>query len=148
VTALRGSPEFWDAVVEAAARLGIAERHVEKDYWVTATLRALAERFDGLYLFKGGTSLSKAYHLLERFSEDIDLPLVSDEGSATEDLPDELASVVGEVCGSVGIVDDRTEGFARRMLFAYPELPNTPNGTWDASPDRHRTRRVRWHAMR
>ena len=126
MTALRSSPDFRDAVLEAAARLGIAERQVEKDYWVTATLRVLAERFDGQFLFNGGTSLSKAYQLVERFSEDIDLLLVSDEGPATEELLDERAAVVGGVCGSVATIDDRTEGFARRMLFPYPELPNTP----------------------
>ena len=83
------------------------------------------ERFDGQFLFKGGTSLSKAYRLVERFSEDIDLLLLSDEGAATEELLDRVALAVSEVCGNTATVDDRTEGFGRRMLFAYPELPNT-----------------------
>ena len=125
MTVLRGSVDFRDAVIEAASRLGIAERQVEKDYWVTATLRCLAKRFDGQFLFKGGTSLSKAYRLVERFSEDIDLLLLSKEGAATEALLDALAAAVSEVCGTTATVDGGTEGFARRMLFAYPELPNT-----------------------
>jgi len=125
MTPLRGSGEFRDAVIEAASRLGIAERQVEKDYWVTATLRALVERFDGQFLFKGGTSLSKAYRLVDRFSEDIDLLLLSEEGTATEELLDVLEAAVGEVCGSTATVDSATAGFARRMLVAYPELPNT-----------------------
>jgi hypothetical protein len=125
MTLLRRSTDFRDAVIEAASRIGIAERQVEKDYWVTATLRELVERFDGQFLFKGGTSLSKAYRLVERFSEDIDLLLLSDEGAATEELLDRVALAVSEVCGNTATVDDRTEGFGRRMLFAYPELPNT-----------------------
>lgn len=59
-----------------AARLGTAVQNVEKDFWVRWTLDAL---FNGLQsggprlLFKGGTSLSKAYGLVSRFSEDIDI---------------------------------------------------------------------------
>lgn len=47
---------------------------IEKDWWVTVTLKALfqTECKDAL-LFKGGTSLSKGFNLIERFSEDIDL---------------------------------------------------------------------------
>src|SRR5689334_23546036 len=50
---------------------------VRKDYWVTRVLRALAldEAHRGLLLFKGGTSLSKGWRLINRFSEDVDLLL-------------------------------------------------------------------------
>ena len=49
---------------------------VEKDWWVVQTLRLIFEMdcADSL-VFKGGTSLSKAWGLIERFSEDIDLAL-------------------------------------------------------------------------
>jgi predicted nucleotidyltransferase component of viral defense system len=47
---------------------------VEKDWWVVQTLALLFELEIGKYLvFKGGTSLSKAWGVIERFSEDIDL---------------------------------------------------------------------------
>jgi len=64
-----------------AQRLGTSERNVEKDFWVCLTLDAL---FNGLppgprLLFKGGTSLSKAYGLIERFSEDIDVTVFRDD---------------------------------------------------------------------
>jgi len=49
---------------------------LEKDVWVVWTLSALFESDFGKHLvFKGGTSLSKAYKAIERFSEDIDLSL-------------------------------------------------------------------------
>jgi len=56
--------------------------YVEKDYWVTYVLRNLfnSEYADKI-IFKGGTSLSKAYFLIERFSEDVDLQLINFEGS-------------------------------------------------------------------
>jgi hypothetical protein len=126
VNLLRGSNDFRDAIVEAAARLGVAERQVEKDYWVTETLRELVRRFDGEFLFKGGTSLSKGYRLVERFSEDIDLLLLSEEGDATEGLLDEIQTAAGDVCGSPAEVDQRTKGLARRILVTYPQLQNTP----------------------
>jgi hypothetical protein len=62
---------------EAAARLGMTPAVVEKDFWVTWVLDRLfaTPALTRLLIFKGGTSLSKAYGLIERFSEDIDLIL-------------------------------------------------------------------------
>ena len=49
---------------------------IEKDWWVTQTLAIVFElEFAEHLLFKGGTSLSKSWHLIKRFSEDIDLAL-------------------------------------------------------------------------
>jgi hypothetical protein len=65
-----------DVFVTAARRLGIAEQNVEKDFWVCWTLEALFHALppDGpRLLFKGGTSLSKGFGLISRFSEDIDI---------------------------------------------------------------------------
>lgn len=60
---------------EAGARLNLFEIAVEKDFWVCWTLRKLFELPEwGEHLsFKGGTSLSKCWNLIERFSEDIDI---------------------------------------------------------------------------
>lgn len=62
---------------EAAARLGMTPAVVEKDFWVTWALNRLFANptLARLLMFKGGTSLSKVYGLIERFSEDIDLIL-------------------------------------------------------------------------
>jgi len=62
---------------ETAARMGIGSAVIaEKDFWVCWTLKHLFENPDiPALLFKGGTSLSKAFGLIERFSEDIDLSL-------------------------------------------------------------------------
>ncbi len=61
---------------QTAAKFGIPSFAVEKDWWVTHVLRALFDTsFSGHLLFKGGTSLSKGWNLIERFSEDIDLAL-------------------------------------------------------------------------
>lgn len=75
---LAASPEDRRGLfVAAAQRLGTTERYVEKDFWVCWTLDALFNErrsADGpRLLFKGGTSLSKAFGLIARFSEDIDI---------------------------------------------------------------------------
>ena len=46
---------------------------VEKDYFVTVALRIIHHEFSSIVVFKGGTSLSKGWNLINRFSEDIDL---------------------------------------------------------------------------
>jgi hypothetical protein len=63
--------------VETAARMGAASSVIaEKDFWVCFALHHLfALDFRPSLLFKGGTSLSKAFGLIDRFSEDIDLTL-------------------------------------------------------------------------
>lgn len=83
-----------DLFQQAAAQLRPARSPViiEKDFWVCWTLRRLFEvlRVRPQLLFKGGTSLSKAYHLIERFSEDVDLSLSRrDLGFADSQDPEE-----------------------------------------------------------
>ena len=57
-------------------RLGLPIQAVEKDWWVTMVLKAVfSSSFAEHFVFKGGTSLGKAYHLIDRFSEDIDLAI-------------------------------------------------------------------------
>ena len=60
-----------------AAKTGLHDAIVEKDFWVCLTLDYLFHRspWRKAVTFKGGTSLSKGYHLISRFSEDIDLIL-------------------------------------------------------------------------
>ena len=67
---------FGELIVGAAIELAIPTNVIEKDYYVTITLKALAEKTKDL-VFKGGTSLTKCYQILDRFSEDIDLSYLS-----------------------------------------------------------------------
>ncbi len=59
---------------QASAQLGLPPQAIEKDLWVTTILQIVfALPFADKLIFKGGTSLSKVWHQIERFSEDIDL---------------------------------------------------------------------------
>ena len=66
-----------DLFRNTADKMGLSDAIVEKDFWVCFTLDYLFHRsaWKDAITFKGGTSLSKAYHLINRFSEDIDLIL-------------------------------------------------------------------------
>lgn len=66
---------------QTGQRLSCAPENVEKDFWVCWTLDALYNRaaIEERLLFKGGTSLSKAFDLIQRFSEDIDITVFRDD---------------------------------------------------------------------
>ena len=69
--------ERLDYFVETGQRMGLSPQMVEKDFWVCWVLEKLFSLDDvgPTLIFKGGTSLSKAYSLIERFSEDVDLSI-------------------------------------------------------------------------
>lgn len=83
------SPDQRKTIITAInARSGFPEKAIEKDWWVTMVLRALFQTpYANNLLFKGGTSLSKSWKLIERFSEDIDIAIdketVGYEGTPT-----------------------------------------------------------------
>ena len=86
------SRERLDLFLATANRLGAPVGNIEKDFWVCWTLDALYHRLPPggpRLLFKGGTSLSKAYGLIQRFSEDIDVTVFRDdlnEAATVEEL--------------------------------------------------------------
>lgn len=68
---------FEQLVLRTSEYLGVKAEIVEKDYFVTLFLKRIAAVMPDI-VFKGGTSLSKCYHIIKRFSEDIDLNLQSE----------------------------------------------------------------------
>jgi hypothetical protein len=61
---------------QVAAQKGLPTQAIEKDWWVTQCLRVIFQsKVAPHIIFKGGTSLSKGWNLIERFSEDIDLSM-------------------------------------------------------------------------
>ena len=66
--------EFIDAINLASIRFEIVPSVAEKDYYVTMILKELSQRMPFI-VFKGGTSLSKCFKIIKRFSEDIDITI-------------------------------------------------------------------------
>lgn len=84
--------ERKDLFMATAIKMGLQPNVVEKDFWVCFMLEHLFHTCSlcHAFVFKGGTSLSKSYHVIERFSEDIDLILdwreiMNDEGNPWDD---------------------------------------------------------------
>jgi predicted nucleotidyltransferase component of viral defense system len=67
------------SINEAARISGISAKAIEKDWWVTLSLKMVFDTpYAQHFTFKGGTSLSKGWQLIDRFSEDIDISLSSE----------------------------------------------------------------------
>lgn len=118
-----------DAVRATAEAMGILPAFVEKDYWITKMLCNLSNnRFAERVVFKGGTSLSKAFRLIARFSEDIDLAILA-EGLSGNQIKTIMSSVANDI--SNGLEEKVIEGLTskgsryRKELFAYPSLYNS-----------------------
>lgn len=106
-------PEFATLVRLVARDRQIAPALVEKDYWVTHTLWSLQQ--EGLAVaFKGGTSLSKAFHLIQRFSEDVDVKI--DPGTVVG-LP-AYGSVRSETAGAIAKRRAYFEGLVLHLRVA------------------------------
>jgi len=94
--------ERRDVFLTTARRLGTAVENVEKDFWVCWTLDVL---FNGLpddqprLLFKGGTSLSKSFGLINRFSEDIDVTVFRNDLGEPASI-EELEALSGKKRGA------------------------------------------------
>jgi len=70
---------FSDILRTASQHLDIKLEFVEKDYWISLVLSRLAmSEYVNECVFKGGTSLSKGYNLIDRFSEDVDIAIIND----------------------------------------------------------------------
>ena len=68
-----------EAINTIALKSGLPPSSIEKDWWVTQTLKALHSlTYSEHIAFKGGTSLSKCWNLIKRFSEDIDIAISRD----------------------------------------------------------------------
>lgn len=78
---------FNDILIAASNALGIEMAIVEKDYYVSLLLKEINKNYPDI-IFKGGTSLSKCYKIISRFSEDIDIGINADK--ATEGMRKKL----------------------------------------------------------
>lgn len=125
-------PDFEQAILQAEQhfrRRGLRAAIIEKDYYVTETLRVIAAAAGNKVIFKGGTSLSKGWNLIQRFSEDIDLfldPLAFHPPLGKKGINRELKRLkdaVGEhpALTFLGEESQTIGGFGRCDRFAYAQ---------------------------
>ncbi|MDR1116503.1 MAG: nucleotidyl transferase AbiEii/AbiGii toxin family protein [Tannerella sp.] len=116
---------FRELVELSANHFGYEQSHVEKDYWVSKILKELAfsEFADRIY-FKGGTSLSKAYGIINRFSEDLDMFVYSGNPAssrqAEKTLTRNISHYVIENNREMYVEElSKTGGDFRKLAFSY-----------------------------
>lgn len=88
-------PEIFNDSIQATADVkNIREIYIEKDYWVTLALHIIFHsEYKDDAVFKGGTALSKCHELIERFSEDVDIVVVRDEGESDNQLSRKIKAI-------------------------------------------------------
>lgn len=124
---LHHHPKLFRELLDASSeRLSIPIFLVEKDYYISLVLRALSKSpYRDRIVFKGGTSLSKAYHLIDRFSEDVDFAVIS-EGMTGNKIKTLLSHLMKEVTTDLTEISDFRDvskgSKFRKQDFSYPSL--------------------------
>jgi len=117
---------FRTAIRAASDHFNIRESFVEKDYWVTFILKRLSlSDYRDKVVFKGGTSLSKVFKLIERFSEDVDLAIIKAPGQTDNSIGRLIKSIQKElITGFLEIVTGNTTKYKnfRRTEYDYEHL--------------------------
>ena len=123
-------PDFEQAIIRAAEHFrprGLREAIIEKDYYVTEALRIIKQEAGPRVIFKGGTSLSKGWNLIQRFSEDIDIfldPTAFDPPLGKKAINRELKKLSQAIADHPGLIFLAKEsqtigGFGRNDRFEY-----------------------------
>lgn len=112
---------------EASYNLSIPEAFVEKDYWITLVLKTLSHnKYADKVVFKGGTSLSKGFKLIHRFSEDIDIALLDTTNLSGNQIKTIHRSVEKGITNELTETNDpmiTSKGSRyRKSLYKYPLL--------------------------
>lgn len=83
---LHENPQLFADVIKSAAKLlDMPQEFVEKDYWICQILQRLSRHDKSQYVvWKGGTSLAKAYGLINRFSSDVDVAVLTETMSQNQ----------------------------------------------------------------
>lgn len=89
---------FSNTLRAASQQLNIKLEFVEKDYWITLVLSHLAKsKYVADAVFKGGTSLSKGYNLIERFSEDVDIAIINNNAKTGNEIKTIIRTIEKEI---------------------------------------------------
>ena len=120
-------PLFAQLLNFAANTLNIRPEFIEKDYWITRALQRISQNGNAeKVVFKGGTSLSKAYRLTNRFSEDIDLAVIDADSFSGNQLKTFIKRLAKDMSADLNelVVPNVTSKGSRfyKAIYQYPNL--------------------------
>jgi len=124
-------PEFSALITAVERETRVEAALVEKDYWTTHSLWALHETGFAIW-FKGDTSLSKGFGIIERFSEDLDLMI---EGGGVTTLP-EVTNWASTNKGRSGGHASRSMRLARQSASGLTRCASDVRSVWSRSRSR------------
>lgn len=134
---LHDNKEYFSFIVNSVAdEFNVPPSFVEKDYYVSMILREMNKQAmetmpNITCVFKGGTSLSKAYHIIDRFSEDVDIAFAEKMSpSMRRKIRDELIPGVGRSLGLDIESNERTNRSKHNYssyLFKYDAITGYPS---------------------
>lgn len=118
--------DFFALLGKTSEERGISQEFVEKDYWVTELLRAVALEEEGITtIFKGGTSLLKAFHVINRFSEDVDVLAQVRQPMGKGRVDKGLKAICERAREQLGVQTElvtSSTGLHRSVRYLYPQL--------------------------
>lgn len=106
---------FEQVILKVASETGIEPSIIEKDYYVTLFLKRIVELQPNI-IFKGGTSLSKCYKIINRFSEDIDLN-IDTQKKTTEGQRKKLKENIVSIIDEFGFALDNADNVRSRRNY-------------------------------
>ncbi len=128
---LHSDIKFFSDVLSASSKyFGIKSEFIEKDYWITLLLQNLVgSKYSELAVFKGGTSLAKAYRLIDRFSEDLDIAIITSSCNYPYEIKKLIRNIEKDI--TINFNEIYIEGLTskvsryRRAVFEYLTIDKT-----------------------
>ena len=103
---------FNDLIIETSNYFTILPEIVKHDYYVSLALEELSKNIPGI-IFKGGTSLSKCYDVINRYSEDIDLNYIDNKNLSSRTLQDFNEKIIANL-SNIGFTISNKTDFKKR----------------------------------
>lgn len=128
MTNLHSDREAFNDIIPAVSNeFGIEPAIVEKDYFVSLLLKEINKNYPDI-IFKGGTSLSKCYKIINRFSEDIDIGINADK--ATEGMRKNLKTAIKNSIADSGLKltnenEIMTRTYFNKYQIEYPKVTDS-----------------------
>jgi predicted nucleotidyltransferase component of viral defense system len=118
---------FSDSIRAASEHLKINQVFIEKDYWITLVLNRLSKtKYVNETVFKGGTSLSKGFGLINRFSEDVDIAIINaadKSGNVVKNIIRTVEKEITEELTEVNLEGLTSKGSRfRKSVFEYSSI--------------------------
>ena len=126
--------QFLTLVNFTAEHFHILPAFIEKDYWITRSLQRMSQNKNAdKVVFKGGTALSKAFRLTNRFSEDIDIAVINADSMTGNQLKMLIKRLAKDMASDLeekvtqGVTSKGSKFY--RSIYLYPNFNNTDTST-------------------